>query len=855
MGREHRQLAGLIARALRAWQNVGSLELRYAWGGSNIDRPLRLFLIGRALGQRAESARAWADQMLRNVAGLFPAGYDFGPIQGHLPVDVQAWVEIERAEEVRSPGQFVPRDIASYYYLLHPLGGSGAGWPSLPRALAANDRPGFLSITLFPTTMTDSERAAIDHISSIARYLSEPQSGYDFFGHQTNTPADAAARDLHRAWQTFSGRDGLLARIGVSAPRDHVNGIASTVGSILVDDADRTAEQLPGKFKVITDLTEYEAFETATTGVVLPRSRHPVWSLPDTEAPLSVGRMVNFFSEEEAGGLLLLPVPDGQGVPGMRGSRAATQRRAGFDATNSGPGVRLGVTLNQGAAGGPLLLPLTAINRHSLVVGAPGSGKTTTVLTMLTELWREHRVPFLVIEPTKTEYRSLLETPGLDDVRVICLGRDDIAPMRLNPLAPPPGVRREVHVNSLMAALKLALPLWPPLPQLLEEALDRTYELAGWELDTTADSGAVPPTLRSLAGSFDSIFEQQGYTGEANNLGVAVGVRLRSLLRGSRGLLLDTVESVDFDELLRRPVVVELDEIADNDDKLVLSAFLLDRIRAAARARGSSGGQLRHVTVVEEAHRLLGRDHARSSDPSSGNSLRADAVRAFCDAIAELRASGEGFVLSSQSPSALADVAVANTSVRIMHLMESAADRKVILDDLDASPLDRSTAARLLVGEALVRWTGGERPELIAVQPSHGVDSGRGVPNGRVAERMSVHNASVRSLLPFRLCTREICIRGCQTQVRSAGQMLAIELAPDVRQQWGEARSRSASAPNSAIEPAMNVIAAKTGGDAQLTYCTAAHLADANQAFDVPGRDLRREVTHAARQAASHPGP
>ena len=139
----------------------------------------------------------------------------------------------------------------------------------------------------------------------------------------------------------------------------------------------------------------------------------------------------------------MLPVPDAQGVPGFPRARRVAQRRAYIAPDiDDGPSVSLGEILHHGQPAGPLRLPLKAINRHVLTVGAPGSGKTTSVHTLLAELWREHHIPFLALEPAKTEYRSLLKAPGLEQLQVICLGRDDLSPLRLNPLAPPPGVRR-----------------------------------------------------------------------------------------------------------------------------------------------------------------------------------------------------------------------------------------------------------------------------------------------------------------------------------------------------------------------------------------------------------------------------
>ena len=46
--------------------------------------------------------------------------------------------------------------------------------------------------------------------------------------------------------------------------------------------------------------------------------------------------------------------------------------------------------------------------------------------------------------------------------------------------------------------------------------------------------------------------------------------------------------------------------------------------------------------------------------------------------------------MSSQSPSALAEAAVANTGTRIIHRLESSADREIVLPDVgNPTPQDR----------------------------------------------------------------------------------------------------------------------------------------------------------------------
>lgn len=850
--REQRQLAERIVRGLRSWDNLGSLELRYVWGqGGGRDR-LRLLLIGRAVGRRIESARAWAGQMLQNAVALFPPGYEFGPLREPMPHDIMAWAEIERTEETRQPGQFVPPGTVGYYYLIHPLGGTGSGWPSLARALASIDEPGFLSVVLVPTSMTDLERQAVDHVCSLASHLAAPQQTYDFFGNQIVNPPDAGAQAVHLAWQRFPERSGVLARIGVAAhPRD-LDRIASLVGSVVTDGSDQSGNSLPTKFKTVSELSEFEAWQTATLGLVFPRQRHPVWSLSDEHAPITLERMPYFFSEQEAGGLFMLPIPDEQGVPGMPLSRRLVPHRESVTAdADPTVGVRMGAALHQGVRGRPIHLPLTAINRHALVVGASGSGKTTTVLNMLVQLWRDHQIPFLVIESTLTEYRSLLGTPGLDELRVITLGNESVSPLRLNPMEPPPGVRCEVHQSTLMASLKMALPLFPPQPELLSKALPETYYRAGWDDDTTMADGIAPPTLRDLMNSYQVIFDKAGYEGEAKNIGRAFRVRIESLLQGSKGKLLDTMRSSDFAALVAKPTVIEMNDVSDADEKAVLAAFLLDRVRAVAKRRGSTGGELRHVTVIEEAHRLLAKSHVGSGDAASGSQAKADSVRAFCEAIAELRSLGEGFILSSQSPAALADAAVANTATRILHRMESSTDRNVMLADLDASEQTREIAARLRQGEAVIRWAERDEIELIQVVPDPDVDSGRKVADETVIEHMRDHRRQVMHLLPYALCSSEICNTGCRSNVRRTGSQLAEELGPQARELWHDKDANGGNA----VQQITDLLSKDGDWDVQRAYCGAVHLSINGDALRIrPGVDDRPFLMQAVRRAVHDGG-
>src|SRR5699024_9789485 len=71
-----------------------------------------------------------------------------------------------------------------------------------------------------------------------------------------------------------------------------------------------------------------------------------------------------------------------------------------------------------------------SLNMHTFITGSTGSGKSNAVYQMLTEL-RQDKIPFLVIEPAKGEYKDVFG--NLPDVHVYSTN-PNIAPLvNINP--------------------------------------------------------------------------------------------------------------------------------------------------------------------------------------------------------------------------------------------------------------------------------------------------------------------------------------------------------------------------------------------------------------------------------------
>ena len=370
--------------------------------------------------------------------------------------------------------------------------------------------------------------------------------------------------------------------------------------------------------------------------------------------------------------LAALARPPAREVPGIRFTL-----RPDFDVTPEtgmaaldGGGVALGTVLDTSRLpAGPLGVPLASLNRHVFVCGATGAGKSQTVRHLL-ESATGAGIPWLVFEPAKAEYR--LMAARLPDAQVVVIRPGDlnVAPAGVNPLEPaagPDGSRfpLQAHADLVRALFLAAFEADEPFPQVLAAALARCYEQAGWDLVTgePAVPGADYPSLADLQAAANAVVEEIGYGREiTDNVRGFVRVRIGSLRLGTAGRFLGAGHRLDFGKLLAANAVLEIEDCGDDTDKAFVTGAVLIRLaehlRMRARAEGPVPPGLRHLTVVEEAHRLL-----RQPPPGTGGGPAAHAVEMFAGLLAEIRAYGEGLVVAEQIPAKLIPDVIKNTAV------------------------------------------------------------------------------------------------------------------------------------------------------------------------------------------------
>lgn len=355
------------------------------------------------------------------------------------------------------------------------------------------------------------------------------------------------------------------------------------------------------------------------------------------------------------------------------------------------------------------------LTRHCLVVGLTGSGKTNTIQAMLCETARNNPdLPFLVIEPAKKEYWELYKF-GFTDLQLYTIGSTDPSshPYCINPFERMEGVSLQTHLDYLFACFKASFIMYTPMPYVLERALYAVYEDYGWDVCKDTNKFGVDnyPTIEDLYLKIPDVVVEMGYDQKMrDDLIGSLQARINSLRLGTKGITLNVKKSFPLNHILNGHVVIELEDIGDDDVKAFIISLLLVQLSEYRRNQPDSKQKLRHLMLIEEAHRLLknvASGSGESADP------RGNAVEMFCNLLAELRSKGQGFIVADQIPSKLAPDLIKNTNAKIAHRIVSADDRELISGAMHMTEAQTEHLSCLEQGTAAMYSEGDIRPKLV----------------------------------------------------------------------------------------------------------------------------------------------
>jgi len=369
-----------------------------------------------------------------------------------------------------------------------------------------------------------------------------------------------------------------------------------------------------------------------------------------------------------------------------------------------------GLTVAVDENGYDVSIPITSLTKHAFLAGVPGSGKTNSMLHLATSLWKNHRIPFLIFEPAKKEYRALAWLQGMEALLIFSPSSGTRFPLHINPFEFPRGMSLSEHINNLMAVFDGAFALVPPAPYLIDTCIEAVYREKGWYPDTI-NEGLLPyPTIAGLYQKLAEEVEKTEYEGDIKgNLKSMLQVRIGSLLRREMGDVFDVPRStITPEEWLTVPALIELEAMGAgpaNFLTLLLSTLIRETLKVAPPARDR---ELRHVIFFEEAHNLIGPKASEVTGEDADPKLAATAY--IVKMLAEVRALKEGIIIADQLPSVMAPEVIKNTNLKIGHRLTAQDDRELLGETMSANPTQLEHMALFGPGEGLIMFEGLLKP-------------------------------------------------------------------------------------------------------------------------------------------------
>ncbi|MFC4530447.1 hypothetical protein [Sphaerisporangium dianthi] len=452
-------------------------------------------------------------------------------------------------------------------------------------------------------------------------------------------------------------------------------------------------------------------------------------------------RRASGFAPEEAG-LLAFPPYLRIDTPSRMPSYAATG--IPFAMTGGAAGARevvIGFVL-----GRPVTVPAVSLTRHMFVTGTTGSGKTTTIGNVTEEVaaFAEPAVPITLIDPLQGRFARVAKAIGA--VRIDFASGDQS--VRFNPFLPAPQGSAYQHCELVTQALALMFPTNRVAFDLLGSMVRHLYrdrhlkacpecgdEERAWnhflgvtgehllrhrdQIPVIDDLIAISPEfLKTIKGpeefSTEWFRDTEGHFAQRWE-----GLRKSALYRVFGGGEPEATRGLTAVRSARRwwnrRILVELGAGFCDDERvtltLLLFALLCGHYRSEAVERAARGDQdedLRHLAVIDEAHRL-----APAGAVPGGELLSArDALTTFVDQmVAEARADGLGLVFADQSLLAVSDGLIVNTGTKIIQRVVHGGERAAAATSIGLDAEGTSHLARLAEET--------DRREVVFISPRH----------------------------------------------------------------------------------------------------------------------------------------
>ena len=368
-----------------------------------------------------------------------------------------------------------------------------------------------------------------------------------------------------------------------------------------------------------------------------------------------------------------------------------------------------------------VMMDLDLLSSHCFITGSSGSGKSYATYELLEQVL-QNDVKIMIIEPAKGEYKQIFG--GLKGIKIFTTDPNAYRILKINPFQFPDSIHLLSHIEQLLQIFNASWPLYAAMPAILKQAVVYSYTRCGWDVQNSIWIPGISdhkyPVFSDVLEILPEIINTSDYSADSKgDYKGALLTRVQSMTVGINGVIFKNSIGIDDSLLFDSNVVIDLSELGSDEAIALIMGVLimkLNEYRKAQRKENpnfSLNSQLRHITVLEEAHNLLKR--VSKDQNQEGANMIGKSVEMISNSIKEMRTYGEGFIIIDQSPMAVDSSAIENTSTKIIMNTPAKDACEELGSALSLNNEQTKELSRLNVGVAAVFQKGWLSPVLMKV--------------------------------------------------------------------------------------------------------------------------------------------
>jgi hypothetical protein len=366
-------------------------------------------------------------------------------------------------------------------------------------------------------------------------------------------------------------------------------------------------------------------------------------------------------------------------------------------------------------------MDLDLLASHCFITGSSGSGKSYATYQLLESVLQSD-VKIMIIEPAKGEYKQIFG--GLKGIKIFTTDPNAYRILKINPFQFPDNIHLLSHIEQLLQIFNASWPLYAAMPAILKQSVVDAYVKCGWDVQNSIWIPEIGdhkyPVFSDVLEILPHIINSSDYSSDSKgDYKGALVTRVQSMTVGINGLIFKNNIGIDDAILFDSNVVIDLSELGSDEAIALIMGVLimkLNEYRKSQRKKNKNielNSQLRHVTVLEEAHNLLKR--TSKDQNQEGANMVGKSVEMISNSIKEMRTYGEGFIIIDQSPMAVDTSAIENTATKIIMNTPAKDACNELGSALSLNDEQTSELSRLNVGVAAVFQKGWLAPVLMKV--------------------------------------------------------------------------------------------------------------------------------------------